>query len=71
MNQGVRKAARYVESKVTVLDDDNKTEFLGKNPTVPKVLVFSEKTRLPLMLKALSITFDEKLAIGFASKEKN
>ena len=42
------------------------------DPTIPKVLYFTddEKTKIPLLYKALSSTFDKKLSFGIVNKKE-
>ncbi len=58
-----RLCARYIENNVIQIASTNIDTFIMDSPSVPKVLLFSEKERVPFMFKALSAAF--KVAIRF------
>jgi hypothetical protein len=37
---------------------------LGENPSVPKVLLFTDKKGVPMIYKGLSVAFEKKLTFG-------
>jgi hypothetical protein len=47
-----------VQSKVQEVTDDNYQQKMGENPAVPKVLLFTDKPGVPILFKALSLSFD-------------
>ena len=51
-------AAKYVQSNVLDIDFTNINKFTQDNPSVPKVLLFTDKKGVPLIYKALSMTFE-------------
>jgi len=60
----VAGAARYVASNVLELNSTNINKFVQDNPSVPKVLLFTDKKGVPLMYKALSLAFEKKIFFG-------
>ncbi|XP_051912610.1 putative protein disulfide-isomerase DDB_G0275025 [Hippocampus zosterae] len=56
-----KKAARELHSNVIEVHKDNHRTFLAENPSVPKVLYFSDKKGVPTLYKALSVAFENKL----------
>jgi len=47
------------------VNDENYLKFINSNQTLPKVLFFSDKARVPLSYKALSNTFNGKMEFAF------
>jgi hypothetical protein len=47
----------------------NAETFIKENPSVPKVLLFSDKKGTPLIFKALSVSFEKKLFFGLVRSE--
>lgn len=70
IKKSVNAAVKYVKNYVETVKEDNFQGFLKVDPTIPKVLYFtdSEKLRVPLLLKALSVSFNKKLRFGFVQK---
>ena len=52
-----RACARYIENNVILIASTNIDTFIMDSPSVPKVLLFSEKEKVPFMFKALSAAF--------------
>lgn len=52
-----RACARYIENNVIQIASTNIDTFIMDSPSVPKVLLFSEKEKVPFMFKALSSAF--------------
>lgn len=50
-------ASRYLHSNVIEITNANINTFLGEHPSVPKVLLFSEKKGVPIVYKGLSVEF--------------
>ena len=57
-------AARYLHSNVIEITNSNIKTFLGENPSVPKVLLFTDKKGVPMVYKGLSVNFERKLTFG-------
>ena len=53
-----RAAARHVEDLVEQVTSKNLDTWINTSPSVPKVLLFTNKKRTPFMFKALSSAFD-------------
>jgi hypothetical protein len=66
----VNAAARYVGSNVIEINSTNHNKFTTENPSVPKVLLFTDKPSVPLMYKALSLAFEKKIFFGIVRKEQ-
>ena len=58
LKKAVRISAGYVQSKVQEIDDENFSGKIGENPAVPKIILFTDKPGVPLLYKALSLSFD-------------
>ena len=57
-------AARYLHSNVIEITNSNIKTFLAENPSVPKVLLFTDKKGVPMVYKGLSVNFEKKLTFG-------
>lgn len=58
-------ATRFIQSNAIEVGSANADTFINDSPSVPKVLLFTEKPKgVPLMFKALSIAFQQKLFFG-------
>ena len=62
-------ASRFVGSQVVELNDENYQTFLNEKPSMPKVLLFTEKSGVPTLFKALSNSFENKMLFGIARPE--
>ena len=51
-------AARYVQYNVVEVNSSNFIKFTQDNPSVPKILLFTDKKGIPLIYKALSMAFE-------------
>lgn len=53
-----------------MVKSDNYLGFSKVDPTIPKVLYFTdnEKESIPLLMKALSVSFNKKLSFGLVPK---
>ena len=55
----INQGNTFLQSNVAEINETNINTFIGENPSVPKVLLFTKKeTGLPLMYKGLSLNFD-------------
>eukprot|EP01015_Nassula_variabilis_P007141 TRINITY_DN1542_c0_g1_i6.p1 TRINITY_DN1542_c0_g1~~TRINITY_DN1542_c0_g1_i6.p1 ORF type:complete len:314 (-),score=74.97 TRINITY_DN1542_c0_g1_i6:56-997(-) len=59
-----KSASRYVQSNVIEVNSANHDTFISDKPSVPKVLLFTEKKGTPLLFRALSVSFEGKLFFG-------
>ena len=59
-----KMAARFVGNRVVEVNQNNFETFINDNPGKPKVILFSDKKGVPLILKALSSHFDKTLLFG-------
>jgi hypothetical protein len=58
--------SRFVKSLVIDLTEENWKTFLDEKPSMPKVILFTEKSGTPTLFKALSVTFESKMLFGIA-----
>jgi len=59
-----KAAARYLHSNVIEITNANLHTFVAENPSVPKVLLFTDKKGVPMVYKGLSVAFEKKLNFG-------
>ena len=52
-----KAAARYLHSNVIEITNSNLKTFTDENPSVPKVLLFTDKKGVPMVYKGLSVAF--------------
>jgi hypothetical protein len=69
LKKALNRALKHVPNFTQRVNDDNIQKFIQKNPTLPKVLFFSDKSRTPLVLKALSSSFKGKLGFGLVVQD--
>ncbi|CAG9314787.1 unnamed protein product [Blepharisma stoltei] len=62
-------AAKFIPSYVIELSNENYQTFLEDKPAVPKVLLFTEKSSVPTLYKALSVAFESKMFFGIVRQE--
>jgi hypothetical protein len=60
----LKVAARYLHSNVNEITSANANSFISESPSVPKVLLFTDKKGVPLIFKGLSVAFEKKLFFG-------
>jgi hypothetical protein len=63
------EATRYVKSNVIEINSTNIDAFISGSPSVPKILLFTEKKGVPTLYKALSMSFESRLFFGIIRKE--
>lgn len=70
LKKAINQSVRYVKNYVQLVNSENYLGFSKVDPTIPKVLYFSdnEKESVPLMMKALSVSFNKKLSFGIVPK---
>lgn len=51
-------AARYLHSNVIEITPGNIETFINDSPSVPKVLLFTDKKGIPTIFKGLSVAFE-------------
>ena len=49
---------RFVGSKVQELNNNNYDEFITTRANIPKIILFTDKKKIPLIFKRLSVQFD-------------
>lgn len=54
----LRAASNYLQSNVIEVTSANLDTFLKEAPSVPKVLLFTDKTGIPTIYKGLSLNFE-------------
>jgi len=65
----VSKSISYLKYNVTELNEENASQFLSADISLPKALLFTDKPGIPLMYRALSSSFKNKLRFGVVRKE--
>jgi thioredoxin-like negative regulator of GroEL len=69
--KGISQASgKFVGNKVIEINSTNINKFIQDTPSVPKCLLFTDKPGFPLIYKALSIAFDQKIFLGIIRKEE-
>lgn len=63
-------AARYLQSNVIEITPANLDTFINDSPSVPKVLLFTDKKGIPTIYKGLSVAFEKKLFFGIVRSEE-
>ena len=56
--------SKFVNSLAIELNEENSQTFLSEKPSMPKVLLFTEKSGVPTLFKALSNIFENKMLFG-------
>ena len=65
----ISRSSSFLKFYVTEVTEDNAPGFLGTDPTLPKVMFFTESPQgIPLVVKALSRNFNKKLSFGIVRK---
>lgn len=66
----INQAVKYVKNFAQVVKNDNFLGFTKVDPTIPKVLYFSDNDKevIPLVIKALSVSFNKKISFGYIPK---
>jgi hypothetical protein len=59
-----KQAAKYLHSNAIEITNSNLKTFLAENPSVPKILLFTDKKGVPMVYKGLSVAFEKKLNFG-------
>jgi thioredoxin-like negative regulator of GroEL len=49
---------RFITNKVSELNPNNYENFLQERPNLPKAVLFSDKKGVPLIFKAIAVSFD-------------
>lgn len=61
----IQAAVRFIpNAHVKILNDKNIDAFMTQNVAIPKILLFSTKTAPPIIFKALSNAFSDRLFFG-------
>ena len=58
--------AKFMNSLIVELNDENSKTFLSEKPSMPKVILFTEKAGVPTLFKALGNIFENKMLFGIA-----
>merc|ERR1719313_2379556 len=67
-----KAVTKQIPNFATELKGDNVDSWLTSDPTKPKVILFSDKEKIPTILKALSseTVFRRSIKFGFARKSE-
>ena len=52
-----KTAVKYLHSNVIEITNANLQTFTAENPSVPKILLFTDKKGVPMVYKGLSVAF--------------
>ena len=55
---------RFIDNNTVELNNNNIDSFLTSNPNLPKCFLFTDKKGVPLLYKALSVSFQKKIEFG-------
>jgi len=66
----IKQASKFYHSNVIEVTSTNANAFLTDSPSVPKVLLFTDKKGLPLIYKGLSVNFEVILLYNPYTKNK-
>ena len=64
------QAASKMQSFVSVVNADNYDDFVSRDPSKSKVLIFTERKTTAPLIKSLSKTYKDKLNFGEVKKDK-
>lgn len=70
VKKSLARALSFLKYDITELSADNASQFLSSDISLPKSLLFTDKPGLPLIFKALSSTFKNKLRFGIIRKDQ-
>ena len=69
LKKSITKSLSYLKYNVTDLNEENASQFLSADVSLPKALLFTDKPGIPLMYRALSSSFKNKIRFGVVRKE--
>ena len=64
-------ATQHIKGYTSDVDDDNLPGFVTSDPSLPKVLLFTDKTGSPMIFRALSTAFNKKLKFGIVRESSS
>lgn len=64
-----KMAFKHIGNRVIDITSQNHDVFKSDNPGKPKVLLFSEKSKAPIVFRALSTYFDKTLEFGLVKSD--
>jgi hypothetical protein len=64
-----KMAYKHIGNRVIDITSQNHDVFKSDNPGKPKVLLFTDKAKTPIVYRALSTYFDKTLEFGLVKKE--
>lgn len=59
------------DKNVRKIDDTNIEKFISENPSIPKVILFTNKAKPPALYNALGNAFENKLLFGFVDAQNS
>ena len=69
LKKSVSVSIGYLKHNVTELNEENTSQFLSADISLPKALLFTDKPGVPLMFRALSSSFKNKLRFAVVRKD--
>lgn len=70
LKKSVAAAISHLKYSVTELDEATAPQFLSADVSLPKSLLFTDKPGVPLMYRALSASFKNKIRFGIVRKDQ-
>lgn len=64
-------AVKFIQSNVIEVTAQNADTFIQDSPSVPKVFLFTNKKGVPLIMRALSVSFENKLFFGIVRESES
>lgn len=67
----MQQAAKFLHNNAIEITSANINTWINENPSVPKVILFTEQKGTPMIYKGLSVEFEKKLFFGIVRKSED
>ena len=71
LKRSIGAAISHMNYQVTEVNEESAPQYLSADVSLPKALLFTDKPGLPLMYRALSSTFKNKIRFGIVRKDQS
>jgi hypothetical protein len=71
LQKSISAAISFLKYQVTEVNEESAAQFLSADVSLPKSLLFTDKPGLPLMYRALSSSFKNKIRFGIVRKDQS
>lgn len=71
LKRSIGAAISHMNYQVTEVNEESAPKYLTADVSLPKALLFTDKPGLPLMYRALSSTFKNKIRFGIVRKDQS